>query len=130
MRVIFYTTSRPVDARDHDLIICGHHFPPRIIGLTLPHLLKCLHYCFEVLSGLSSNINKSFIYPIAVPDEGIEATVILHCHLGEFPFTFLGPLIKPSSLSRRDWQTLLDYMDWWLAAWKGTTLSCRAGLSC
>ena len=48
---------------------------------------------------------------------------ILHCTSGSFPFTYLGLLLKLTTLSNIDWQPLLDRVKKRLAAWNGHTLS-------
>ena len=43
--------------------------------------------------------------------------------MGSFPFTYLGLPLKPTTLSKMEWQPILDRIDKRLASWKGHTLS-------
>jgi len=48
---------------------------------------------------------------------------LLHCKVGNFPFAYLGLPHKPTSLSKADWQPLLDRINERLTTWKVHTLS-------
>jgi len=90
--------------------------------------LKLLLYAYEMMTGLKINFYKSFIYNLNRCDEiGTRAAIILNCNLGTLPFTYLGLPIKVTSLSREDWQPLIERVEKKLATWKGNTLS-RGGI--
>ena len=48
---------------------------------------------------------------------------MLHCRLGSFLFTYIGLPLNPITLSKADWQPLIDRVDKRLAVWKGHSLS-------
>ena len=88
--------------------------------------VKKLLYIFELLLRLSINFNKSSIYPLGLPRLNLLAVKgELHCNIESFLFTYLGLPLKPITLSKIDWQPLLDRIDKRLAAWKGHSLSRR-----
>ena len=41
----------------------------------------------------------------------MRATSILNCNLGFLPFMYLGLPIKPTSLTREDWQPLIERIE-------------------
>ena len=95
--------------------------PPNITSI---HRNKILIYIFKLLSGLLINFNKSSLYQLE--PSSLDLTVVsslLHWRMGNFPFTYLGLPLKPTSLFKTDWHSLLDRIDKRLASWKGHTLS-------
>ena len=86
--------------------------------------VKILIYIFELLSGLSINFHKSSIYPIGPPSLDLPLILILlHCNIGSFFFINLRLPLKSTTLSRVDWQPLLDRIEKRLVAWKVHSLS-------
>ena len=51
------------------------------------------------------------------------AATILNCNLSTLLFIYLGLPIKVMSLTREDWQSLIERVEKKLATWKGNTLS-------
>ena len=51
----------------------------------------------------------------------MRAATILHCNLGILTFTYIGLLIKVTSLTREDWQPLIEKAE--KKTWKGNVLS-------
>ena len=88
--------------------------PPDLASI---NRVKILLYLFELLSRLSINFNKSSIYPLGPPRlDLLQVLDVLHCNIGSFPFTYLGLPLTPTTLSKTDWQPLLDRIDKRLAA--------------
>ncbi|GKE75843.1 kinase-like domain, beta-lactamase/transpeptidase-like protein [Tanacetum coccineum] len=53
--------------------------------------LMCILKCFEEVSGLRVNYNKSKLYGVGVDDRDINAMARwMKCGVGEFPLTYLG----------------------------------------
>ncbi len=53
--------------------------------------LKFLLYCFEEMSGMKINYQKSEVYVLGVPKETEEKFAhMLNCKVGSLPFTYLG----------------------------------------
>jgi len=86
--------------------------------------IKILIYIFEILSGLSTNFDKSSLYQLGPPTMVMsQVSTLLHYKTGSFPFTYLGLSLKSTILYKADWQPLLDRIDKRLTAWKGHMLS-------
>ena len=86
--------------------------------------LKSLLYEFEMMTSLKINFQKSLVYNLSRCEElGARDTAILDCNLGSFPFTYLWQPIKVTSLSKEDWQSLIERVEKRLSAWKGNAPS-------
>ncbi|XP_050217654.1 uncharacterized protein LOC126668506 [Mercurialis annua] len=87
------------------------------------NLLRILR-CFELVSGLSINYQKSSILGINVDDETLAAaSSILNCPTDTFPITYLGLPLSPKSIRANLWQPLVSKFSDQLALWKGNLLS-------
>lgn len=87
--------------------------------------IKILLVCFELLSGLKINFDKSAIYPLGntTTPEVVLASNIFQCSHGVFPMTYLGIPLKPTTLTRADWIPMIDKVETRLDSWKGKCLS-------
>jgi len=73
--------------------------------------LKLL-YEFEMMTRLKINFHKSFVYHLSGSEEvGMRGASILNCNLGSLPFSYLGLPIKSTSLTREDWQPLIERIE-------------------
>lgn len=52
-----------------------------------------------------------------------QVSTMLHCRMRAFPFNYLDLPFKTTSLSKRDWQPLLNRIEKRLVTWKGHSLS-------
>ena len=83
------------------------------IMLLLPDLIsikrvKILIYIFEILSWSSINFHKSSIYPLGPQCLDLSlVSSLLHCKIERFTLTHLRLPLKPTALSKVDWQPLL-----------------------
>jgi len=65
--------------------------------------IKNFIYIFELLSRFSINFNKSSLYQLGPPSlDLIVVPSFLHCRMDNFPFTYFGIPLKPTSLSKTD----------------------------
>ena len=79
---------------------------------------------FYLASGLRSNIHKSSVYGIGVPNEDIEAMArVTGCSAGSTPFTYLGLPIGVSMNRLMHWQGFIDKFEAGLSKWKAYLLS-------
>jgi len=103
-------------ADDTFLLVLGD-----VISLISLKLILCE---FEMITGLKINFNKSYIYNLSRCKEvGMRAAAILNCNLSSLSFTYLGLLIKATSLTKEDWQPLIERVEQRLVTWKGNALS-------
>ena len=86
--------------------------------------LKWLLVCFEQLSGLKINYDKSDLTTIGL-DEDRENDIarIFCCKKGQFPFKYLGVPLHHSNLQREHIQLVVDKVIKRIAGWKGRLLS-------
>ncbi|GKB15146.1 transposon TX1, partial [Tanacetum coccineum] len=67
--------------------------------------LMCILKCFEEVSGLKVNFNKSKVYSVGVNSNEIAEMVRwMGCIMGEFPFTYLGLPIRESMRRSSAWR--------------------------
>ena len=86
--------------------------------------LKFLLYAFEMMTGPKINFHKSFVYNLCRCEEvGMSAATILNCYIDTLPFTYLGLPVKMTSLTRKDWQPLIERVEKRLPTWKENALS-------
>ena len=89
-----------------------------------PITLKLLLYSFEMMMSLKINFHKSCVYNLSSFEEvGTKATFILNYSIGFLPFNYLELPIKVTSLTREDWQPLIERVEKRLATWKDNALS-------
>ena len=88
--------------------------------------LKWLLVCFEQLSGMKINYDKSDLLTIGLmEDEENDMARIFCCKKGEFPLKYLGVPLHRSKLRREDIQPIVDKVIKRIAGWKGKLLSYR-----
>jgi len=74
--------------------------------------LKLLLYEFEMMIGLKINFYKSFVYIFSKSEKvGTIAVAVFNCNLSSLTFTYLGLPIKVTSLSKEDWQPLIEKVE-------------------
>jgi hypothetical protein len=79
--------------------------------------------CFEKLSGMRINYNKSD-FPINLEEEECHNYAInFRCRLGSFPFKYLGVPLHYEKLKREDIQPIVDKIIKRVVGWKGKLLS-------
>jgi len=87
--------------------------------------LKWLLVCFEHLSGLKINYDKSDLLTIGLLEEEEENDMakIFCCKKGEFPLKYLGVPLHHSKLRKDDIQPIVDKVVKRIVGWKGKLLS-------
>ncbi|GKC78488.1 kinase-like domain, beta-lactamase/transpeptidase-like protein [Tanacetum coccineum] len=81
--------------------------------------LMCILECFEEVSGLRINFNKSKLYGIGVnDDEVIEMSRWMKCGIREFPFTCLGLPIMENMRRIGAWNPVIEKFKKRLSEWK------------
>jgi hypothetical protein len=86
--------------------------------------------CFEKLSGMKINFNKSDLTPINLDEEERQSYAQIYCcKLGTFPFTYLGVPLHYDKIRRDDIQLIVDKIIKRIASWKGKLLSYGARLT-
>ncbi|GJY78237.1 reverse transcriptase domain, reverse transcriptase zinc-binding domain protein [Tanacetum coccineum] len=80
--------------------------------------------CFEEVSGLRVNYNKSKLYRVGVSDAELsDMARWMKCGMGEIPFTYLG-LPTGDNMSRVSaWNSVVEKFKSRLAEWKAKTIS-------
>jgi len=87
-------------------------------------VLKCILKCFELVSGLKINYNKSQFGCLGKSEGWCrEAAFSLNCSQLEFPFSYLGIPVGVSSKCRSVWQPIISKFEAKLARWKQRNLS-------
>jgi hypothetical protein len=86
--------------------------------------------CFEKLSGMKINFNKSDLTPINLDEEERQSYAQIYCcRLGIFPFTYLGVPLHYDKIRRDGIQLIVDKIIKRIASWKGKLLSYGARLT-
>jgi hypothetical protein len=86
--------------------------------------------CFEKMSGMRINYNKSDLTPINLEDDESHNYVkIFYCRVGSFPFKYLGIPLHFEKLRREDSQPVVDKIIKTVVGWKGKLLSYGARLT-
>ncbi|GJY76394.1 putative RNA-directed DNA polymerase [Tanacetum coccineum] len=86
--------------------------------------LMCILICFEEVSGLKVNFNKSKLYAIGVCScDREEMARWMRCSTGEFPFTYLGLLIGEHMSGIKAWRPEIEKFKNRLADWKAKSMS-------
>jgi hypothetical protein len=92
-------------------------------------ILKWTMVCFEQLSGLKINYNKSDLVPMNLDeDETMGYAKIFYCKVGSFPFKYLGAPLHYEKLRREDIQPVMDKVLNRIPGWNGRLLSYGARL--
>jgi hypothetical protein len=91
--------------------------------------LKWLLICFEKLSAMKINYNKSDMVPINLSEEETHLySMIFCCKLGTFPFKYLGVPLHHEKLRREDIQPVVDKIIKRTPSWQGRLMSYEARL--
>lgn len=91
--------------------------------------LKWVLSCFEQISGMKINYNKSELIPInTMDDELLPFLDILGCSTWQFPIKYLGIPLHYDKLRREDIQSLIDKIMNRMTGWRGKLLSYRGRL--
>ena len=93
-------------------------------NLDIAQNLKLSLICFEQVSGMRINYNKSELIPINLdePETQLFAN-IFGCVVGNFPIKYLGIPLHYDKLRREDLQPLIDKILKRIAGWRGKLLS-------
>ncbi|GKB69914.1 putative RNA-directed DNA polymerase [Tanacetum coccineum] len=71
--------------------------------------LMCILKCFERVSGLKVNLNKSRLYGVGVnSDEVVNMARWMQCSVGDFPFTYLGLPIGECMRRESAWRVVVE----------------------
>ncbi|GKC63795.1 putative RNA-directed DNA polymerase [Tanacetum coccineum] len=80
--------------------------------------------CFEEVSGLRINYNRSKLYGVGVNDREIgEMARWMRCRVADFPFTYLGLPIGENMRRVGAWNPVVDKFKKRLSEWKAKTMS-------
>ncbi|GJY96661.1 reverse transcriptase domain, reverse transcriptase zinc-binding domain protein [Tanacetum coccineum] len=80
--------------------------------------------CFEEVSGLRVNYNKSNIYGIGLNEEELtEMARWMGYGVGEFLFTYLGVPVGENMRRIKSWGPVVEKFKKWLTDWKAKTIS-------
>ncbi|GKB85037.1 kinase-like domain, beta-lactamase/transpeptidase-like protein, partial [Tanacetum coccineum] len=86
-------------------------------------VLMCILKCFEEVSGLHVNYNKSKLYGVGVNDVDLRDMVRwMRCGVGKFPFTYLRLPIGEDIRRVRAWNTVVKKIK---DDWKAKSMSFR-----
>ena len=85
--------------------------------------LKNVLSCFELMSGMRINYDKSEMVPMNLEDQEVEnLKEVFGCPVGTFPIKYLGIPLHYQKLRREDLQPLIDKIIKRAAGWKGKLL--------
>ena len=97
-----------------------------------PHLATNLRWvltCFEQVSGMRINFDKSQLIPMNLEsEEAASLAEVFGCPIGKFPIKYLGVPLHYDKLTREDLQPLLDKILKRIAGWRGKLLSYKGRL--
>ena len=86
------------------------------------HILLLL-LCFQAMTGLKVNVQKSEMIPIGEVDDVHALIEILGCRVGTLPMSYLGMPLGASHKSLSIWSPILEKIEQKLAEWKKLYLS-------
>ncbi|GKB93699.1 hypothetical protein Tco_0979836 [Tanacetum coccineum] len=90
----------------------------------------CILKCFEEVSGLRVNYNKSKLYGFGVNEVDLrDMARWMRCRVGEFPFTYLGLPIGENMRRVGAWNTVMVKVKNLLAYWKSKSMSFEGRLT-
>lgn len=144
--VVDVLTKMLVKASDRNLVKgLGHSiYPGGVISLqyaddtimfvdkdpSLAANLKWVLTCFEQVSGMRVNYDKSELIPINLEDDELNSLAdVFGCPIGNFPIKYLGIPLHYKKLSREDIQPLVDKILKRIAGWRGRLLSYAARIT-
>ena len=85
---------------------------------------KWLLACFENLSGMKINYNKSDLLTLGLEEEeNLALARLFCCKIGNFPIKYLGVPLHFTNLRREDIQPVVDKLIKRITGWKGKLLS-------
>jgi hypothetical protein len=85
--------------------------------------------CFEQVSGMRINSNKSELIPINMDEEeALPFVDAFNCNVGNFPIKYLGIPLHYDKLRREDIQHLIEKILKCIARWRGKLLPYRGRL--
>lgn len=85
--------------------------------------LRCILYCFEVVSGLKINFAKSEMFQIGEVSNIRDLAWILGCKIGFLPSLYLGLPLGASYKSKMVWGSVVYRISLRLDSWKAALLS-------
>ena len=86
--------------------------------------LKWLLVCFEQLSSMTINYDKSYLLVLGMDDERTnDFAKVFCCKKSDFPNKYLGVLLHSSKLGREDLQPMIEKIVRRIARWEGILLS-------
>ena len=80
--------------------------------------IRLLLLCFQAVTGLKVNIQKSEMVPIEEVDDVHALAEILVCRIETLPMSYLGMPLGVSHNSPSIWNPILEKTEWKLAGWK------------
>jgi len=86
--------------------------------------VKFLLFCFEEMSGLRINYNKSEVFGVCLEEqEQLEIAQMLNCRVGTFPMKYLGIPVSDTKLTKSDLNVVAEKIENRLATRKCGQLS-------
>ncbi|KAF5449652.1 hypothetical protein F2P56_030075, partial [Juglans regia] len=85
--------------------------------------LRALLLCFEAVSGLKVNLDKSELVPVGVVPNIRNLASLLGCRVSSFPMKYLGLPLGATFKSRAIWDGVVEKIEKRLAGWKRVYLS-------
>ena len=85
--------------------------------------VQLLLLCFQAVTGLKVNVQKSEMVPIEEVDDVHALAKILGCRIGTLPMSYLGMPLGASHKSPSIWNPILEKIERKLAGWKKLYLS-------
>jgi hypothetical protein len=118
-----------VGIRDNEVLVVNHLLfaDDTLIfcGAQAEHVrnLRCTFSCFEAVSRLRINLEKSELVPIGEVGDVESFAHILSCRIGSLPMTYLGLPLGASFKSHSIWNGVIEKVERKLASWKKLYLS-------
>ncbi|KAG2411395.1 hypothetical protein I3760_Q000600 [Carya illinoinensis] len=86
-------------------------------------VLKTVLFCFEAVSGLKVNLEKSELVPIGEVSNIRHLARTMGCKVSSFPMTYLGLPLGSASRTIAVWDSVIEKIERRLAGWKRLYLS-------
>jgi hypothetical protein len=96
---------------DDTLVFCGAK-PEHL------HFLCALILCFEVVSGLKINLDKSELAPVSNVENVDGLVSLLGCSVSSLPLKYHGISLGASYKAKYIWDRVIEKRGRWLASWK------------
>lgn len=82
-------------------------------------VLKFLMFCFEEMSGMKINYQKSEAYVLGVDkEEEIRIANMFNCKVGTMPFTYLGLPMHCEKVGMKEFRLIIQKVEKRLQTWK------------